>query len=144
MWTIAALLSAQFQHLHDPLYQKTKRLLESMSLSSTSQEFMDTEQAQACIVLAIYETMRTYRPQAWMSAGRAFRLVQAMRLHEIDSADQLCLCDPAPDFIETEEKRRLFWTSYFVDHLYSILNKWPITLNEHVVRRFFVAPPTCH
>lgn len=67
-----------------------------------------------------------------MSAGRAFRLVQLMRLHEIDSPTKLPV--PEADLIETEEKRRVFWMAYFLDHLLSMRNNWPITLNEHVVR----------
>jgi hypothetical protein len=67
-----------------------------------------------------------------MSAGRAFRLVQLRRLHEIDSPTKPQV--PDEDFIETEEKRRVFWMAYFLDHLFSMRNSWPITLNEHVVR----------
>lgn len=67
-----------------------------------------------------------------MSAGRAFRLVQLMRLHEIDSPTKPPV--PEADLIETEEKRRVFWMAYFLDHLLSMRNNWPITLNEHVVR----------
>lgn len=66
-----------------------------------------------------------------MSAGRAFRLVQLMRLHEIDSPTKAPVADA--DLIETEEKRRVFWMAYFLDHLFSMRNNWPITLNEHVV-----------
>jgi hypothetical protein len=76
--------------------------------------------------------MRTFHRSAWMSAGRAFRLVQLMRLHEIDSPTKLPV--PEADLIETEEKRRVFWMAYFLDHLLSMRNNWPITLNEHVVR----------
>lgn len=131
MWTLAALLSAQFQHLQESLYQETKQMLESLSLCNNGHDPIDTEEVQAWILIATYESMRTYYQQAWMSAGRAFRLVQLMRLHEIDIPTK----DPVPEteFIETEEKRRVFWMAYFLDHLFSMRNNWPVTLNEHVV-----------
>ena len=131
MWTLAALLSAQFQHLQESLYQETKHLLELLSLENRGHDPVDTEEVQAWILLATYESMRTYHQQAWMSAGRAFRLVQLMRLHEIDIPSK----DPVPEtqFIETEEKRRVFWMAYLLDHLFSMRNNWPVTLNEHVV-----------
>ena len=131
MWTLAALLSAQFQHLQEPLYQQTKQMLELLSLGKNGRDPIDTEEVQAWILVATYESMRTYHYQAWMSAGRAFRLVQLMRLHEIDIPTK----DHVPEtaFIETEEKRRVFWMAYFLDHLFSMRNNWPVTLNEHVV-----------
>lgn len=92
---------------------------------------MDKEEIQVWILIATYESMRTFHRSAWMSAGRAFRLVQLMRLHEIDIPTK----PPTPglDLIDTEEKRRVFWMAYFLDHLLSMRDNWPITLNEHVV-----------
>lgn len=131
MWTLAALLSAQFRHLQQSLYQKTKQMLESLSIEGDGRS-TDTELAQAWILVATYESMRTYHQQAWMSAGRTFRLVQLMRLHEIDIPTKYAASEK--DSVETEEKRRVFWMAYFLDHLFSMRNNWPITLNEHVVR----------
>ena len=132
MWTLAALLSAQFQHLQDFLHHETKQMLESLSLSGDgSQVPFDTEQVQAWILVATYESMRSWHRLAWMSAGRAFRLVQLMRLHEIDLPTRDSISET--DLVETEEKRRVFWMAYFLDHLFSMRNNWPITLNEHVV-----------
>jgi len=124
-------MSAQFQYLHDSLYQETKHMLESLSLGSNERDPVDTEQVQAWILVATYESMRTYHWQAWMSAGRAFRMVQIMGLHEIDAPSKVPI--PETEFIKTEENRRVFWMAYFLDHLFSMRNNWPITLNEHVV-----------
>ena len=131
MWTLAALVSAQFQHLQKSLYRETKQMLEAWSLGGNGKTPIEAEQAQAWVLVATYESMRTYHQHAWMSAGRAFRLVQLMRLHEIDSPTNLAAT--GPDFVKTEEKRRVFWMAYFLDHLFSMRNNWPITLNEHVV-----------
>lgn len=133
MWTLASLLSVQFRDMIEPLYQETKQRLESLSIDSSS---VSTELAQAWVLVVTFESMRTYHRQAWMSAGRAFRLVQAMRYHEIDSpVDKRGPSSPqSGDFIEVEERRRVFWMAYFLDHLISMRDDWPITLNEHVVR----------
>jgi hypothetical protein len=132
MWTLAVLLSAQFQHLRDSLYRETRQMLELLEVTGNEPQAVDVEQAQAWILLAIYEFMRTSPRQAWMSAGRSFRLVQLMRLHEIDSSSGSSTAEA--DWIEIEEKRRTFWMAYTLDQLFSIRNGWPLTLNEHVVR----------
>ena len=133
MWTLASLMSMQFRDLTEPLYREARQTLDSFGASNIEKE--DTEVVQAWVLLSTYESMRAIHRQAWMSAGQAFRLLQGMRFHEIDSPRS----DGHPtlmneDLLEIEEKRRVFWMAYFLDHLLSIRNDWPITLNEHVVR----------
>jgi len=107
-------------------------MLEALGLGSGEDSDLDVEQVQAWVLIATYESMKTHHRHAWMSTGRAFRLVQLMRLHDIDSPAKDPISDT--DLIVTEEKRRAFWMAYLLDHLFSIRNGWPITLNEHVVR----------
>lgn len=138
MWTLASLLSAQFQHLHESLYQDTKQLLETLSISSDKQSSVNMKQIQAWLLIATYESVRAHHWQAWMSAGRAFRIVQLMGLHEIDSPNKAVISDVTDlGFSETEEKRRVFWMAYWMDHLFSMRKNWPITLTEHVVSSSF-------
>jgi hypothetical protein len=137
MWTLAALLSAQFRDMVETLYQETKQMLERLTVDGEeSSSNVATELAQTWVLVAIFESMRTYHRRAWMSVGRAFRLVQAMHYHEIDSPiDRRGTSSPQEgDFIQVEEKRRVFWMAYFLDHIISLRDDWPITLNEHVVR----------
>ena len=130
MRTLAASVSAQFQSVGDYLYRDTRRTLEVQELKDTNIESTDIEQVQAWILLAIYEFMRRDYRRGWMSAGRAFRLIQLMRLHEID----VPTCIPMQiDWIEAEEKRRTFWMAYSLDRFVSIRNGWPLTLSEQVV-----------
>ncbi|KAB8239071.1 Zn(II)2Cys6 transcription factor [Aspergillus alliaceus] len=138
MWSLAALLSIKFQHFQESLYQEAKAMLELSYLAGNKNPVVDTEEIQAWILIATYEFMRTYHRLAWMSAGRACRLVQLERLHEIDNPANT----PVPDskHIEVEEKRRVFWMAYFYDHLFSMRNNWPVTLNEHVVCTRLPAP----
>lgn len=139
MWTLASLLSAQFRDMIEPLYQETKQMLEYLSVEGAEHSSVNTELGQAWVLVVTFESMRTYHRTAWMSAGRAFRLVQVMRYHEIDNPiDKRGPSSPqCGDFIEVEERRRVFWMAYFLDHIISMRDDWPITLNEHVVR------PTC-
>ena len=130
MWTMAASVSAQFQNVGDSLYRDTRRMLQVLEPKDTNIEPTDIEQVQALILLAIYEFMRTDYRRGWMTAGRAFRLVQLMRLHEIDAPNRIAI---QMDWIEMEEKRT-FWMAYSLDRFISIRKGWPLTLNEQVVR----------
>ncbi|KAF5620125.1 hypothetical protein F52700_11445 [Fusarium sp. NRRL 52700] len=127
MWIIAILLSTQFRELIEPLYTQLKRDLESV-------ESFEIEHAQSWTLLTVCELMRASYTQAWISAGRMFRMVQGLRYHEIDSPDKSH--DSQNDlqhFTRTEEKRRVFWMAYFLDHLFSMRNDWPMTLSEHMI-----------
>ncbi|KAI2916526.1 transcriptional regulator family: Fungal Specific TF [Aspergillus niger] len=135
MWTLAALLSTQFRDMIEPLYQETKRMLDQLTVAANEDSNIDTEIGQAWVLLVTFESMRTYHRQAWMSAGSAFRFVQAMHYHELDSLDgkRGSAYAQRDDFIEVEERRRVFWMAYFLDHIISMRGDWPITLNEHVI-----------
>jgi hypothetical protein len=144
MWTMAASLSAQFQHLSHSLYRDIRQLLEALDSKDNRMEHIDIHQAQAWILLAIYEFMRMNYRRGWLSAGRSFRLVQLMRLYEIDSpsnslAEQTKVPSPG-DWVEIEEKRRTFWMAYTLDRLVSMHNEWPLTLNEQVISTRLPAP----
>lgn len=135
MWTLASLLSAHSRDLVEPLYQQTKQMLEDLSVEANEHSSFSTALAQAWVLVVTFESMRTYHRQAWMSAGRAFRLVQAMRYHEIDAPihERGPSSPQCGDFIDVEERRRVFWMTYFLDHVISMRDDFPITLNEHVV-----------
>ncbi len=137
MWTLAASLSAQFQHVRDSLYRDARGMLEALDLKDHEMDSIDIEQVQAWILLAIYDFMRKNYRRGWKSAGRAFRLVQLMRLYGVDvpnSPTGQQNGTAQADWIQTEEKRRTFWMAYILDRFISIRNEWPLTINEQVVR----------
>uniref|UniRef100_A0A0D2YEY6 Xylanolytic transcriptional activator regulatory domain-containing protein n=1 Tax=Fusarium oxysporum (strain Fo5176) TaxID=660025 RepID=A0A0D2YEY6_FUSOF len=37
------------------------------------------------------------------------------------------------DSTRTEERRRVFWMAYLLDHLFGMRNDWPVTLSEHMI-----------
>jgi hypothetical protein len=132
MWALAALQSSQYRYLQEQLYRSCTEMLTAICSSSAGYDPFDREQIQAWLLITIYELMRSFHRQAWMSVGRAFRLVQLLRLHELDNPSHAIT--PAHEgFVEKEEERRAFWLAYFLDHLFGISSNWPITLNELVV-----------
>lgn len=139
VWATASLMSAQFQYLQDMLYPELKRKLASTSLppsSSGQQLAVDVELAQAWVLTATYEFVKMYHHEACISAGRAFRLVQLMRLHEVDHASKNYASSmgiSGTDFIITEEKRRVFWMAFILEALYSMRNNLSLVVSEHMV-----------
>ncbi|KAL2810518.1 fungal-specific transcription factor domain-containing protein [Aspergillus granulosus] len=137
MWTLAASFSAQVQQLAQSLYDETRRMLDILEVKGREIDTTDIEHLQACLLLAIYEFMHSYDRRSWMRAGYAFRLVQLMRLFELDSPTNGL---GSFDWIEVEEKRRTFWVAFCLDRFLSIRNRWPLTLIEHLITTRLPAP----
>jgi hypothetical protein len=132
MWTLAMARSTQFDQMGDMLYVETRAALEALDLADSDMGTCHVEQAQAWILLTLYEFSRTNYRRGWISAGRAFRHVQLLQLYDLDSPEAP---GAARDVIEMEEKRRTFWVAYCLDRFVSISNGSPLTLNEEVVSR---------
>lgn len=135
MWTLAMALSSQFESSRDMLYNETRQMLEALDLSEDDMHVVRIEQVQAWLLIALYEFARCNYRRAWVTAGRAFRLVQLARLHEVDSPENM-LEDEDP--VIREERRRTFWVAYSLDRLICIRNRCPLTLNEEVVGRSMI------
>lgn len=136
MWTIASVSSSQLSHIRDSIYEYTRRMLESLEAKDHQTEFTDIEHVQARLLLLIYEFMRTNHQRGWISAGRCFRLVQLMRLYEIDLPENLAKHQQnaeSEDWIQTESKRRTFWVAYSLDRFINLHHERPLTLNEQDV-----------
>lgn len=113
------------------LYLETKQRLETLTFTTNNADSSDSEHVQALVLIATCESMRTYHRKAWMSTGLAFRLVQLLKLHEVDTPTDALLLES--DYTVTEIKRRVSWTAHFLEHLFRLRDHWLITLNEHVV-----------
>jgi hypothetical protein len=81
-----------------------------------------------------------------MSAGRAFRLIQMMRLYELDVPQtpptmqleqyqgQLTLQGSVQDdWIDIETKRRTFWLAYTIDRFTSMVDGLHMFFDERLV-----------
>ncbi|CRG91749.1 putative transcriptional regulatory protein C777,02 [Talaromyces islandicus] len=135
MWTLAASLSTHCQSIRDSLYTETKKKLEALESRENEMDLFDIEEAQAWLLLAIYQFTRTTYRKGWMSAGRLIRLVQLMRLYELDSPTDMSNQLIEPEWVEVEEKRRTFWMAYTLDRFANIRKGWPITLTEQILTR---------
>ncbi|KAL2864368.1 Zn(II)2Cys6 transcription factor [Aspergillus lucknowensis] len=139
MWTVAASLSAQFRFLRPSLYQETRRMLDALdSQSQRADPNGSIEQAQAWVLICVYEYMQLSPLQAWMSAGRCCRLVLGMRLYELDDPNNPMMMardqdTSLIDWTGLEERRRTFWMAYSLDRFISFHNGLPFTLNEQLI-----------
>lgn len=135
MWALATSSSAQPQLVGDMLYHSAVQGLDELEAKGNSRQTIDIMQVQAWILLAFYEFMRVDFRRGWMSAGRAFRLIQLMRLNELDLLDTT-LTIPSMDWVDTEERRRTFWLAYSLDRFVSLSNGSSLTLSEQVMIRY--------
>lgn len=142
MWTLAASFSSQFDFIRHGLRRDLRELLNALESDSQDKQAdcssISIEQIQAWILLALYElTSDTCDYQRGiMSAGRAFRLVQMMRLYEVDKAG-FCLGNRngqvRGDWIDMESMRRTFWLAYTIDRFTSMVDGLHLTFNEQEV-----------
>ncbi|KAI1377953.1 fungal-specific transcription factor domain protein [Hypoxylon crocopeplum] len=132
MWTSATAFSSQFGGLQEALYAKTRFMLDQIDLNGTDSLLCQIEHVQAWILVTFYEFGRTNYRRGWLSAGRVFRLVQFLKLYDIDSPKPLGLeCEDDP--VTLEEKRRTFWVAYCLDRFISVSEGAPMTLSEEMV-----------
>ncbi|KAI0845064.1 hypothetical protein F5Y00DRAFT_273314 [Daldinia vernicosa] len=132
MWTLAASVSAHYQNIGDYLYRCTRRALEALDSKCISLAMTEMEQVQAWLLLAIHEFMCVDFSRAWISAGRAFRLIQLNWHHYSDGSDASLT---QTDWVDAEQKRRTFWVAYCLDRFISIRNNSPMTFSEQNTTR---------
>lgn len=101
--------------------------LDSRGPNSTKAEI---EQIQAWLLLAIHEFMFIDYRRGWVSAGRAFRLIQLDWYCEKGAGDGDC--ESEQDWVEAEQHRRTFWMAYCLDRFISLLGRSPLTFDEQV------------
>ncbi|GES65263.1 C6 transcription factor [Aspergillus terreus] len=145
MWTLAASMSAQFQAIRDALYHETRRMLDIFDLRCSRMEMVTIEQAQAWVLVSIYEYMHVSPQQGWISIGRCCRLVLGMRLYELDDPNSPITMSPDQDpglvdWTALEEQRRTFWMAYSLDRFISFHSSLPFTLNEQLISTRLPAP----
>lgn len=129
-------LSTQFESLREIVYNEVRQMLESLDMYENDTLTVRIEQIQAWILITFYEFLRTNYRRGYISAGRVFRLVQLLRLHEVDNPmSNIGSHSPGAceDWTAAEEKRRAFWVAYCLDRFISVGNRGLLTLSEEVV-----------
>ncbi|KAI0173503.1 putative Zn(II)2Cys6 transcription factor [Hypoxylon sp. FL1284] len=153
MWTLASSLSSQFHLSVRQLYAETRQLLHAIESEEPSNQ-ISVELAQAWLLLAIYELTCEDYHRWMMSAGRAFRLIQMMRLYELDvnqasstvQAQEQYSPQLGPmgqiqdDWIDVETKRRTFWLAYTIDRFTSMVDGLHMFFDDRMIRTLLPAP----
>jgi hypothetical protein len=142
MWTLASSLSSQFHVQGCKLYAKTRQLLQELEGGEPCHQ-ISLEQTQAWAFLSIYELTCQDFHRGMMSAGRALRLVQMMRLYELDMPRtphtmqldqyQWQLTPDQEDWVGIESKRRTFWFAYLIDRFTSLVDGLHMFFDEQLV-----------
>lgn len=130
MWTLASSMASQFQDIRNSLYLKTKSMLDLCANQNASNGHVSLELAQAWVLISLYETCQLEYQCGWLSAGRCFRIVQLMKLHEVDKSPSRIANDV---WSFDEERRRVFWVAFALDRVISLKEKLPFTFREHDV-----------
>ncbi|KAH7383968.1 hypothetical protein BKA66DRAFT_463200 [Pyrenochaeta sp. MPI-SDFR-AT-0127] len=134
MWALAAALSSQFQFLRGELYTEARQSLNALEMENQD---MCIERVQAWILLSLYEFISDLYQRGLVSIGRVFRLVQLMRLHEID---KLPITGIQGDLIDIESTRRTFWMAYTIDRFTSAQDNLSLAISEKEIRTRLPAP----
>ncbi|KAK6953535.1 hypothetical protein Daesc_005840 [Daldinia eschscholtzii] len=132
MLTSATAFSSQFSSFQESIYAKTRFMLDQLDLNGSDSPICHIEHLQAWILITFYEFAKTNYRRGWLSAGRVFRLVQFLKLYELDCARALG-AESEDNEITLEEKRRTFWVAYCLDRFISVSEGTPMTLSEEVV-----------
>ncbi|KAK7973488.1 hypothetical protein PG988_007622 [Apiospora saccharicola] len=140
MWTMAATHSSQFQTLRDGLYSETRRVLDNLELEPSEQGVLSLEYTQAWLLIAVYEWTHNDYHRSLTSAGRAFRSVQLMRLHDLDDGAAAASASWTTDWVNLESARRTFWVAFVFDCLTAIHGEVPLTFNEPELRTRLPVP----
>ncbi|RAL11873.1 fungal specific transcription factor domain-containing protein [Aspergillus homomorphus CBS 101889] len=145
MWAVAASLSAQFQALRESLYSESRRILDTLDRPDSIATVAGLEQAQAWILIGLYEYMQRSPLQAWMSIGRCCRQVLGMRLYELDDpTNPVTMAREQEailvDWIGLEEQRRTFWMAYSLDRFISFHNGLPFTIHGDLITTRLPSP----
>lgn len=144
MRTLAAAASASFRQLSKSLYTDTRQTLEKLDDANEQGSIgsIPLEHIQAWLLLTHYEFMHKPYHRAMMTAGRAFRMVQVALLHQVDACEPGVIpasfeAKPDSPWVETEQKRRIFWVSYCLDRCAGLHGTCPLTFHEDAVRVAF-------
>ncbi|KAI8632692.1 hypothetical protein F5Y19DRAFT_491339 [Xylariaceae sp. FL1651] len=155
VWMMAASRSPQFARMQDSLYQDTRKILANLELQDNLREAgYQLQQAQALILVAIYEFTKGLMGRAWITIGRAFRLTQFLKLDRLDSKSSSSMSSHAsPSSLNlkptldlgyassalAEEGRRTFWMAYLTERLCSGVHELNFSLSEPSISTYLPA-----
>lgn len=138
---LGALVSTKHEGVRHDLYQRARRELDETELNDANLTANTISRPQTWILIAIYEMLQLLFHTWWMSVARAVRVSQMMGLHVIDGRRRMRRSlPPARDWVEGEERRRAFWTSYCLDRYAAFGHFCPQIIDERDVSSFVPKP----
>ncbi|KAJ0420143.1 fungal-specific transcription factor domain-containing protein [Aspergillus carlsbadensis] len=132
VWCHAAAVSEKYSNLHALFYQRARKYAEIDQMKGLGEHCLTLAHCQAWLLIACYEYKMMYFPRAWISTGVGARLAIMLGLHRLDGEGlEVKQCLPPPrDWVEKEERRRVFWMTFAVDRYASIGTGWPTCVDE--------------
>ena len=136
IWTLASTFSTQSEYLRSRLRAAAVRILDDLESRDVDPCLIEIEHAQARVILLIHDLLKSSFDLGWRGAATCFRLLQYMRLYDIDSPQQIARRTNeahGEDKTYTEELRRAFWVAYSIDCFINLRSGRPLTFQETVV-----------
>lgn len=134
---IGASMSDAYAHLKPLCYSGARNYLERAERKEDGGHFFSIEALQSLLLVVWYEFSEADLSRAWMSLGRAIRLMKLLELDRIDAGDSRAGASgfrvslPTPENpVENEEKRRTFWVVFILDCHVAMKMNYPVTFRQ--------------
>lgn len=124
----SAALSDDFRLLEAMCYNSARYHVEQAEMQANGSSFQNLEIVQALLLIVRHEFKDSRStPRAWMTHGRAMRLMKLLCLDNIDAeaalakSTDLRLPLTSSTLVEMDERRRTFWVGFDIDFFIAAL-----------------------
>ncbi|KAL7941825.1 hypothetical protein V8C42DRAFT_333826 [Trichoderma barbatum] len=126
IWAMGALWHPKYDRIAHVFYNRARYYAETDEMKGDGEHFITIPHAQAWALITGYEARAMLYTRASMSGARCCRLVQMLALDKLDSSDDdfPATLPPPNDWIELEERRRVFWVAFSLDAQGRIATGW--------------------
>jgi hypothetical protein len=128
----AALVSKDYQEMAETFYLRARKYAEIDEIKGLGEAALTVGHVQCWHLIITYENHTMAFSRSSRSAARAIKLSQMTGLHCLDKSSTTAntvLQDPQ-DWIELEERRRVFWVGFQADRYTSLCTGLPMSINE--------------
>jgi hypothetical protein len=117
IWALGATTDESYKPVQDIFYQRARKYAERDEMKSFGELVFTTDHIQTWLLLYFYEQVHTSLARGFLSARKAAALCVAAGLTRLDGAGLIAIqfLPPAKDWIELEERRRIFWVTFMHD-----------------------------
>lgn len=132
IWAVAAHASEKHSHRSSEYYKMARHLTEEVALVDPKLCHSAISCAQAWLHLAMYDNISGRYSLSWANTGHAIRLLQAAKVHNLDSTRDTSTNPTSQNvkWCEAEEKRRAFWFAFCLDRIAFIGQGLPSMIDE--------------